>query len=156
MDMGDWLFSPSCALGEQIAQQIFDILPERGPIMVIMDRDGNCWSSNSEEFSKLNINESFLIELCATIDDGAEPVITQANDCSIIAAQLTTERTNCGYVIIALPQYSPESTLVNIDLIETLLSQTGLIAKLIEKNNLLHELQMKQLSLYTQSKTGSN
>jgi hypothetical protein len=60
MDIGDWLFSPNCALNEQIAKQIFDILPERGPIMVIMDRDGHCWSSNSEEFSKLNISESFF------------------------------------------------------------------------------------------------
>jgi hypothetical protein len=154
--MEDWLFSPNCALNEQIAQQIFDILPEQGPIMVIMDRDGNCWSSNSEEFSKLNINESFLRELCAKIDDGAEPIVTQANDCSIIAAQLTTERANCGYVIIALPQYSPESTLINIDLIETLLNQTSLIAKLIEKNNLLYELQMKQLSAYTQGEKTSN
>jgi hypothetical protein len=59
-------------------------------------------------------------------------------------------------VIIALLQYSPESTLINIDLIETILNQTGLIAKLIEKNNLLCELQMKQLSLYTQSETSSN
>lgn len=156
MDMGDWLSSPSCALGERIARQIFDILPKRGPIMIIIDRDGNCWSSNSEEFSKLNISESFFRELCAKIDDVAEPIITQANDCSIIAAQLTTERTNCGYMIIALPQYSPESTLINIDLIETLLNQTSLIAKLIEKNNLLRELQMKQLSLYTQSETSSN
>jgi hypothetical protein len=156
MDMGDWLFSPNCALNEQIAKQIFDVLPERGPIMVIMDREGHCWSSNAEEFPKLNIDEPFLRELCTKIDDGAEPIVTQANECSIVAAQLTTERTNCGYVIIALPQYSPESTLINIDLIETLLNQTGLIAKLIEKNNFLSELQMKQLSLYTQSKTSSN
>jgi hypothetical protein len=42
MDIGDWLVSPSCALDEQIAKEIFDILPERGPIMVIMDRDGHC------------------------------------------------------------------------------------------------------------------
>jgi hypothetical protein len=156
MDIGDWLFSPNCALNEQIANQIFDILPERGSIMVIMDRDGHCWSSNSEEFSKLNISESFLRELCAKIDDGAEPIVTQVNDCSIIAAQLTTERTHCGYVIIALPQYSPESTLINIDLIETLLNQTDLIAKLIEKNNLLCELQRKLLSSYTQKETSSN
>jgi hypothetical protein len=69
---------------------------------------------------------------------------------------LATEQTNCGYVIIALPQYSPESTLINIDLIEILLNQTGLIAKLIEKNNLLHELQMKQFSLCGQCETASN
>ncbi len=154
--MYDSLFSPSCVLNEQIARQIFDILPEQGLIMVIIDRDGNCWPSNSENFSTLNISESFLKELCAKIDDGAEPVITQTDDLSIVATQLATEQTNCGYVIIALPQYSPESTLINIDLIEILLNQTGLIAKLIEKNNLLHELQMKQLNLYGQCETASN
>jgi len=156
MDIGDWLFTPNCGLNEQIARQIFDILPERGLIMLIIDKDGNCRTSNSEEFSKLNISESFLREFCAKVDDGAEPVLTQVNDCSIIAAQLATERTDCGYVIIALPQCSPESALVSIDLVETLLNQTGLIARLIEKNNLLYELQMKQLSLYTQSETASN
>ena len=156
MDIYDSLFSPGCMLSEQIARQIFDVLPERGPIMVIMDREGNCWPSDSEEFSKLNISESFLRELCAKIDDGAEPVVTQADDSSIVATQLATERTNCGYVVIVLPQYSPESTLINIDLIEVLLNQTGLIAKLIENNNLLHELQMKQFSLYGQYEIASN
>jgi hypothetical protein len=156
MDMYDSLFSPGSVLNEQIAQQIFDILPEQGPIMVIMDRDGNCRVRDSEKFSTLNISESFLRELCAKVDDGAEPVITQVDDFSIIAAQLATGRTNCGYVIIALPQYSPESTLVNIDLIEVLLNQTGLIAKLIEENNLLCELQTKQFSMYSQCETTSN
>ncbi|MHC4570638.1 MAG: hypothetical protein ACYS0C_00990 [Planctomycetota bacterium] len=156
MDMYDSLFSPNCGLNEEIAQQIFDILPEEGPMMVIMDRDGNHWPSNTEKFSSLNISESFLRELCAKIDDGVEPVITQADDFSMIATQLATERTNCGYVIIALPQYSPESTLININLIETLLNQTGLIAKLIEKNNLLHELQTKQFSLHGQCEIATN
>ena len=156
MNVYDSLFSPNSALNEQVARQIFDILPEHGPIVVIMDRDGSCWPSDSEEFYKLNISESFLMELCDKIDDGAEPVVTQADDCSIIATQLATERTNCGYVIIALPQYSPESTLINVDLIEILLNQIGLIAKLIEKNNLLYELQIKRYSLYGQSEVGSN
>ena len=156
MDMCESLFSPGFVLNEQIARQIFEVLPEQGPIMVIMDRDDNIWSSNSEEFAKLNISESFLKELCAKIDDGAEPIITQANDCSVIATQLATEQNNCGYVIIALPQYSPESTLINIDLIEILLNQIGLIARLIEKNNHLYKLQMKQFSLYSQGEIASN
>ena len=156
MNMYDSLLSPGGVLNEQIARHIFDILPEGGPVVVIMDRERNCWPSDSEKFSELNLSESFLRELCAKIDDGDEPVITGSNDCSIIASQLVTERTDCGYVFIALPQYSPESTLVNIDLIEILLSQVGLIAKLIEKNNLLYELQMKQLSSYGQGETASN
>ena len=156
MDMYDSLFSPGGVLNEQIARQIFDILPERGPVIVIMDRDGNCWPSDSEEFSKLNISESFLRELADKIDDGVEPVVTQVDDCGVVAAQLATEQTNCGYVIIALPRYSPESTLINIDLIEILLNQIGLIAKLIEKNNLLYELQMKRYSVYGRGETASN
>jgi len=156
MDMHESLFSPSYVLNEQIARQIFDVLPERGPVMVIMDGEGNCWPSDSEKFSTLNIGEPFLRELCAKIDDGAEPVVTQVNNCGIIGAQLATELTNCGYVIIALPQYSPESTLINIDLIEMLLNQIGLIAKLIEKNALLYELQMKHHSLYGPSETANN
>ena len=127
MDIYDSLFSPGGLLNEQIARQVFEILPERGLIMMIMDNEGNCWPSDSEKFAELNIEESFLREVCAKIDDGAEPVVTQADDCSIIATQLTTERTNCGYVIIALAQYSPESVLINIDLVETLLNQICLI-----------------------------
>lgn len=142
MDIYESLLSPSFVLNEQIARQLFEVLPEQGPVILIMDRNGNIWPSDSEEFAKLNIHESDLQELRAKIDDGVEPVITQVNDCSIIAAQLATERSNCGYVIITLPQYSPESTLINITLIETLLNQFNLIAKLLEKNNLLYAIQM--------------
>ena len=143
MDMYDSLFWPECALNEQIARQLFEILPEDGPVLIIMDRMGNCWPSDSERFSRLNISELLLKEICGKIDDGTEPVVTQDDDCSIIAAQLATKQTNCGYAIIILPRYSPESTLVNIDLIEILLNQIALIARLIEKNNHLYELQMK-------------
>jgi len=156
MDIYESLCSPDFVLTKQIARQIFEVLPERGPIVVIMDTDGNSQPSDPEEFAKLNISESFLKELCAKIDDGAEPVVTGANDCSVIAAQLATEQSNFGYVIIALPQYSPESTLINIDLIETLLNQISLIAKLIEKNNLLYEVQMKHYRVCGQSEIALN
>jgi hypothetical protein len=156
MNLNESLSSQSFILNEQIARQVFEILHEQGPILLIMDRDGHSWPSDSEKFAKLNMSESSLKELCAKIDDGAEPVVTQINGCSIVAAQLATERSNCGYVIMALPQYNPESTLINIDLIEILLSQLSLIAKLIEKNNLLYETQMKHYRACNQSKIASN
>jgi len=156
MNLPESLSSQSFMLNEQIARQVFEVLPEQGPILLIMDRNRHCWPSDSEEVARLNMSESFLKELCAKIDDGVEPVITQINDCSIVAAQLATERNNCGYVIMALPRYSSESTLINIDLIEMLLSQFSLIAKLIEKNNLLYETQMKHYRAYNQSKIASN
>ena len=73
MDRYDSLFSPNAVLNEQIARQVFDILPEQGPVMIIMDRDGTCWPSDSERFLALDISEPFLQELCGKIDDGAEP-----------------------------------------------------------------------------------
>ena len=156
MNLHESLSSQSFMLNEQIAPQVFDVLPEQGPLLLIIDRNGHCWPSNSEEVAKLKMNESFLKELCAKIDDGAEPVVTQVNDCSIVAAQLATERNNCGYVIMALPQYGDESTLINTDLIEILLGQVNLIAKLIEKNNLLYETQMKHYRAFDQSEIASN
>jgi len=156
MDMYESVFYPGFMLTEQIARQIFEVLPEGGPTIIIMDREGNNWPSDPEEFAKLNISESFLKDLCAKIDDGAEPVVTGADNCSVIAAQLATERSNCGYVVIALPQYSPESILINIDLIEMLLNQIGLIAQLIEKNNLLYEVQMKHYRVCGQSEIALN
>jgi hypothetical protein len=156
MNLNESLTSGVFMLNEQVARQVFDILPDKGPILLIMNRDGHCWPSDSEKYAKLNVSEQFLKELCAKIDDGAEPVVTQINDCGIVAAQLATERNNCGYVIIALPQYNPESSLINIDLIEILLSQLNLIVKLIEKNNLLYEVQMKHYRVCSQSEIAMN
>ena len=156
MNLHESLSSHSFMLNEQIARQVFEILPEQGPILLIMDRNGHCWPSDSEEVARLNMSESFLKELCAKIDDGVEPVMTQIDECSIVAAQLATERNNCGYVIMALPRYNPESTLINLDLIEIVLSQLSLIVKLIEKNNLLYEVQMKHYRLCGQSEIASN
>ncbi len=156
MDISQSLSSHGCKLTEQIAGQIFEVLPERGPLIVIMDTDGNNRPSDPEEFARLNISESFLKEVCVTIDDGAEPVITNSNDCSIIAGQLATEESNYGYVFVVLPQYNPESTLLSIDLIEMLLNQIGLIAKLIEKNNFHYEIQMKHYRVCGQSETVLN
>ncbi len=148
MDTHNSIYSPVTMLNEQIARQIFEIIPENGPVILIIDRNGGSWPSDSDEFLKLNISESFLKELCMKIDDGVEPVITQTNNCSIIAAQLATDNNNCGYIIMALPEYNEESTSKNIHLIEMLLNQFNLIAKLIEKNNQLYEFQIRNYSGY--------
>lgn len=136
MDICQSQFPQVSALNEQVAGEVFDILPEDGPIVMIIGRDGSRWLSNSEKLSELDISESFLKGVCAKIDDGAEPVIARINDFGVVAVQLATEQTNYGYVIVALPQYSPESVLINIGLIEMLLNQIGLIARLVEQNDM--------------------
>ncbi len=145
MDMFSSMYSPTCVLNEQIARLVFDILPEDGPMIIIVNKQGNCWPSNAEGFAKLGISDGYLKELCNKIDDGEEPIITNVNDFSLVATALATERNDCGYIIIVLPHYTPESTMANMTLIEILLSQVGLIAHLIEQNNMLYERQMKQL-----------
>ena len=163
MTMYNSIFSRNCVLSEQIARQVFNVLPDQGPMIVIMDRDGHVWPSDSERFSKLNPDEAVLKDLCDKIDDGAEPVVSQVGDYSIVASQLATDNCNCGYVIIALrkesqglPQSGPESTLANMDLVEIILNQVGLIARLIEKNNLLYEHQVNQYRANPQTVAASN
>jgi len=156
MNIYESLSCPTFKLNEQIARQVFDTVPEGGPLVLIMDRNGNRWPSNSQELAELDISESFYEELCSKIDDGSEPIFTQINEHSIIATGLTTERSDCGYVMIAIGQSNPESTFSNIDLIEMLLNQFSVIAKLIEKNNLLYEHQLKHYRLGGQSAVASN
>jgi len=156
MDTCNATFSATHLLNEQIARQVSDVLPERGPVLAILDRDGTCWPSNPEEFAKLNFTAALLKELRAKVDDGAEPVITQVGDVSVTIAQLSTDRTNCGYVLVALPRHGPECTLTNIDLIETLLSQITLIARLIEKSSLLTKSHVNHYAAYSSSAAASN
>jgi len=156
MNIYESVASESFALNEQIARQVFDIVPERGPLVIIMDKLGNIWPSDSEALAKLDINESFFKELRAKIDDGAEPVMTQMGQCSIVATELATEQSDRGYVMIVVPKSSPESTLTSVDLVEMVLNQFGLIARLIEKNNYLYDVQMKHYRVCGQSTIASN
>lgn len=150
--MHEFAISSGYALNEQVARQIFENLPDDGPIMLIMDKEGSYWPSDSERWPQLNITESFLKQLCEKIDDGEEPIITQSGDVSLIVAQLATKNTRCGYIIIALPQYIPEFTMLNIDLIELVLNQVNLIADLVEKNHLFYEHQLKHQNITEQDK----
>jgi len=74
----------------------------------------------------------------------------------VTIAQLCTDRTNCGYVVVILPRHSPESTLANIDLVEALFSQITLIARLIEKSSMLTKSHVNHYAAYATSGAASN
>ncbi len=143
MDIYQSLFSSAAMLNEQLAEEIFDAVPEDGPIILIMDKAGNTLQSDTESFTGLNIGESFLTELRTRVDDGVEPAIAQVQQCSVIASQLAGERGRYGYIFLVIPQNTIESTLTNINLIEMLLNQVRLIVGLHEKNQQLYENRMK-------------
>jgi hypothetical protein len=156
MDICNTTVSATHLLNEQVARQVFEVLPERGPVLIFMDRDGSCWASNPEELTKFNLGVTLLRELRAKVDDGAEPVITQVGDVSVTIAQLATDRANYGYVVVALPHHSPECTLTHLDLVEALLSQISLIARLTEKSNMLVKSHVSHYAAYSASDAASN
>jgi len=151
MDTYDEMFSASYILNEQIARQVFELLPEQGLVVAIMDREGNCWPSNTEEFARIKLDETVLQELRAKVDDGVEPAVAQSGDVSVSAAQLATEQTNCGYVLVALPRSDAKSNAVEMNLLEALLSQIMLVARLIEHNSLLTQARTEPYSAYRAS-----
>jgi len=154
--MSDSVLSLSCVLNEQIAGQVFDGFSEKDCLVAIIGKDGNYWPSDSEKFEKFDIDEQLLKELCARVDDGAEPVVTQIGNYGVAVAQLATERVNCGYLMIASEERGGGSISANMDIIEIIFDQINVIAGLIEKNNRLYELQMKISSMSGTSKAGLN
>jgi hypothetical protein len=156
MDIFNSVFCPDSVLNEQFAQQIFAAAPEQGIIIMIMDKESNVWLRNYEEYDRLNIDQQLLKELCARIDDGDEPVVTAANNYSIIAAQLVTEHNNYGYVFVILPQPGPQSSVINVSLGEMLLNQFSQIAKLIENKNHLSNVHNQQFGIYNSSEVALN
>jgi hypothetical protein len=141
MNLYDGLATPSCVLNEQVARQIFDTIGEDSLVVLIVDLDGHHWPSDSQAYAKLQIDDSLLNDIRGRINDGFEPVIVRQKNYTIVAAELATERTRCGYVALLLPNKQSETSQTEIGLLEILISQINLVAKLIEKNILLYELQ---------------
>lgn len=146
MDIYDSLFSSTDMLNEQIAGWFTDFVSADGPFIAIRDTQGNCWLSDEDRLSQFLPEGKVLRQVLTKVDDGFEPVIDQTNNSSFVVTQLSTDRINCGYLFLILPGYTAETTLANIEIIELLLAQVALIARLIEKNNQLHHLQLKHLS----------
>ena len=146
MDINNAFESFESVLCEQIARHMFEIVDVDGPLVAILDHTGGFRPSDSSRFEELNLSEENLREMCVRIDDGEEPVITQMKECTVILAQLATERTNCGYIVIVLPNATPERAMTDIGLVELVVGQANLTARLVEKNALLYELRWKQYS----------
>lgn len=143
MRANDPLFSEEFCLNERVARRIFEAVANDGPLVILRDRRGNFWPSSSSRFSELAVEKDYFRALEEKIDDGQEPLVAHRGGLTIVGRQLTTDRTNCGYAFVVLDECSPESSLINLELVEMLLSQMEIIAGLIEKNTLLYEFRMR-------------
>jgi hypothetical protein len=146
MNIYNSLFSPAAMLNEQVARQVFEIISEQGPLVVIMDGEGNCWPSDSERFARLNLSAEWIENFRSKIGDGIEPVVSHIENHGIVGSQLAIGRSKCGYVLMAMEEAGPESMLAKMELVEMILGQFNLIAALIEKCNSLYQTQAKLCS----------
>ena len=137
--------SPSM-LNHQIASVVFSCLPEDGPLAVILDGRGQCWPSDAEKYSITFSQNHALESFIARIDDGADPVIGDINGTTVVAGELATKNGHCGYIVFALDGYTHQSTIDNIDLVNTILSLISITGELIEKNNHMQAVQMRNLN----------
>jgi len=157
MDACDAMLSAVYRLNEQIARQVFEALPEGGLVVAIMDGSGNCWPSDSEAFARLGLDDVLLGELRARVDDGADPVRAPAGEAMVTVTQLATEQTNCGYLVLAEPPRGGGApTRTHQDLVEALLGQITLVARLIEQGSRMSETQMRCYSVYATGEAPAN
>ena len=119
--MYDSLFTSNYMLNEQIAGELFKVLPQENVLIAIIDDDKNCWTSDQEKFSRIFNNIQFD-HIFSRIADGDEPIIIEVQDNTVIATQLTVGDINCGYLITALEDKTPEEVLVNMDIMELLIN----------------------------------
>jgi hypothetical protein len=156
MDIYQSICSSASILEEQLSQEIFNIVPEDGLVVGIINQTGNCQFNDSEAFAALNVKEALLKELCERVDDGQEPALIRTGQNNIIVSQLAGEQGSYGYIFLALPQDNCELSAASFSLIEMLLNQVRLIVELLEKNQRLYDAQAKRYLRLENYQTASN
>jgi len=146
MEMYDWLYTANAVFNGKLVNELFDAVSTEGPIMVVLDGQGNMWASEEAGFAQCNIDKLWLENLCTRVADGSEPVVSNWQNCGIILSALRTERRNTGYLAIILPEHSPEATLTKLDLSEMVIGLANRLATILEQNEHLHEIQNKLCS----------
>jgi hypothetical protein len=111
---------------DEIAGRLFELLPEEGLSVILMNRDGRCFSNNDELLLEVLQDKHRLEQIAAAVDDGDDPAIVSIGDYDAAASQLTA-----GYVFLFLKASSSESVSTDMPVIEILLRQTVVIAEMI-------------------------
>lgn len=141
------LFDSSHLLTEQIRGHLFSLVGPDGPVLVVVDTERRLQTTHPSKVGfLLGENARALDEMCSRLDDGEDPLVIKVKGGCVAATQLATERVHCGYLLIFLEGYTPETVSANMHLVELILTQAELICELVEKNNQLHRLRLVHLS----------
>ena len=122
--------SPKTDLCGTLAACIFDIMPDQGLDIAIVDRQGNIHASHRSHLGEFFSDQEHINHLITRVIDGDDPVISQFGDYSIVTSELSAGNSSCGYVFLALPDANGNSIEGRMDLVEFILNQLSLIADL--------------------------
>jgi len=122
---------------EQIAELVFNKFADTDVVLAVLGRDGSFIANEPEVFGKVFPANKLLAELCAKIDDGCEPLISQVGGHFVAASDISTDSGSIGYAVMLLPNDSPEKSTEYHDFVEIILEQFSLITGLIEANQQL-------------------
>ncbi len=137
---------------DQVRGQLFGRLEPDGPVLIVADTRRQCKTSHPGRAGVLLSDNALWIDLiCDRLDDGEDPLILPVNGGCVAACQLLTERTHCGYLLVYLEGYTPQTAEANRLLFELIFAQAEATCELIEKNNQLHHLQLVHLSRSSQT-----
>jgi hypothetical protein len=119
---------------EKIAEQFFPVLDEDGPSVVFFDGNGKYLTSDKEKALFILADTQMIGHICTCLDDGADPVICSVNGCTVAVSHLVTDAAEYGYILLVLPNHTPESAVANSDIIDIVLNQAGLIARMVDSD----------------------
>ena len=141
------LLSDCDTITEQLKSYLFDMTELEGPVLMLVSPEGELYANHPSRVAFLNQeNSNILMAIYSQIDDGYDPCVCPVEGGCVIGSQLATEKNNCGYFMIFLPNYTSETVHSNMDVFEILLAQAQVICQLVEKNNELHHRQLASLS----------
>ena len=119
-----------------IAESLVEAVGEDGPLFVVVDRGGNCWSNNTFKFTQV-LSEAMIEKIIWRIDDGDDPVTGSNEECAFYATELLADQLSCGYLIVAVCEMKEVDMLENASLVECIVSFANAIASLTRRHSLV-------------------
>ena len=136
---------------DQFRGYLFGLVGPDGPALIVVDPQRHFKTSHPGRVGRLLGDKAQWIEqICDRLDDGEDPLIVPVKGGCVAACQLATERAHCGYLLVYLDGYTPQTAQSNSPLFELIFAQAETVCELIEKNNQLHHLQLVHLSRTSQ------
>ena len=134
MFSGKQEFSQYSQVTAHIAEMLVEAVGEDGPLFVVVDRQGNCWSNNTFKFTQV-LSEEMIEKIIWRIDDGDDPVISSNEECAFYATELLADQFSCGYLIVAVCEMKEVDMLENASLVECIASFANVIASLTRRQS---------------------